>query len=179
MHKLNALREKLKNTGLDGMIIPMSDPFQNDFIPEYYHRIKYLSDFTGSLGTIIVLKDSAAIFIDGRYTLQAQKEVCPKLFEINSYGIDSMIDWLLKKNKNKIVLGYDPWDYTVTQIESLKKKEDSIIFSPLKKKPHRRTMESPAPYFKNKNISIPRKVCRTFLARKNKTCRKRNEEETA
>ncbi|MDC0349124.1 aminopeptidase P family protein [Alphaproteobacteria bacterium] len=157
MHKLKTLRELIKRMGIDGMIIPMSDPFQNDFIPEYYHRIKYLSGFTGSLGTIIVLKDSASIFIDGRYTLQAQKEVCSKSFEINDYGTDSMIEWILKKSKRKIKLGYDPWDYTVTQIESLERKEDSIIFSPLEKNPIDELWETQPPILKTKIFLYPEK----------------------
>ncbi|MFN7662243.1 MAG: M24 family metallopeptidase [Alphaproteobacteria bacterium] len=134
MNKLIKLREKLEEHNLDGIIIPMSDPFQNDFIPEYYHRIKFLSGFTGSLGTIIVLKNKAALFVDGRYTLQAQKQINHSLFEIKNYGLPSMVDWLLE-NKDKDIdlnLGYDAWDYTGAQISQLQKATNLIILTPLK-----------------------------------------------
>ena len=158
MNKLNFLRKKLDKDKLDGMVIPMSDPFQNEFIPEYYQRVKYLSGFTGSLGTIIVLKDKACLFVDGRYTLQAQKEIDSTLFEINSYGVDSMLKWVLTKTKGKkITLGYDAWDYTVTQLQKLKSKEESIIFKPIKKNPIDELWEDQPKISKTKIFLYPEK----------------------
>jgi Xaa-Pro aminopeptidase len=137
MHKLKSLRKKLEEANVDGMIIPMSDPFQNDFVPEYYHRIKFLSGFTGSLGTIIVLKDAAALFVDGRYTLQAQKQVDSSLFDIRNYGLPSIIEWLSEKKNSapSLTLGYDAWDYTVMQIAQLETAAECIRFFPLSKNP--------------------------------------------
>ena len=159
MNKLVNLRKKIKEHNLDGMIIPLADPFQNDFIPEYYHRIKFLSGFTGSLGTIIVLKDTAALFVDGRYTLQAQEEVDTTLFEVQSYGIASMINWIQqKKNQSpSLCLGYDPWDYTVTQIAQLEKTTDIITLEPLHKNLVDEIWEDQPPITKTKIFLYPEK----------------------
>ncbi|HCI48515.1 MAG: hypothetical protein A2977_00375 [Alphaproteobacteria bacterium RIFCSPLOWO2_01_FULL_45_8] len=135
MNKLKNLRRKLHEAKVDGMLIAMADPFQNDNIPEYFQRIKFLSGFTGSLGTILVLKDSAALFVDGRYTLQAQNEVDPTAFEIRGHGLSAIVEWIHEKqlsSSHSLVIGYDPWDYTVAQINQLQAATESVTFSPLK-----------------------------------------------
>jgi Xaa-Pro aminopeptidase len=159
MHKIINLRKKIKENKVDGMIIPMSDPFQNDFIPEYYHRIKFLSGFTGSLGTIIVLENAAALFVDGRYTLQAQKQVDQNLFEIRPYGIHSIVEWLLEKKKSSssLVIGYDPWDYTVMQINQLQASAEFINFSPLSTNPIDEIWEDQPKITKTKIFLYPEK----------------------
>lgn len=134
MNNLVNLRKKIKENNLDGMIIPLSDPFQNDFIPEYYQRIKFLSGFTGSLGTLVVLPHSAALFVDGRYSLQATEEVDTRIFEIKNHGFASIIEWIQQKKQTSVLcLGYDAWDYTASQISELEKANDSIKFQPLNK----------------------------------------------
>ena len=136
MNKIKKIQKKLSELNIDGIIIPMSDPFQNDFIPEYYHRVKFLSGFTGSLGTIIILKNSAALFVDGRYTLQAQKQIDTKQFSIENYDSFSMMSWVLKNtNQEHTILGYDAWDYTVTELNVFQQAAPEVDFLPLNVNP--------------------------------------------
>ncbi len=71
--RLAALRAELKRRGLDGFVIPHSDAQQNEYLPPHAERLAWLTAFTGSAGAAVVLMDRAAIFVDGRYTLQVQQ----------------------------------------------------------------------------------------------------------
>ena len=72
-----ALRAKLKEIGLDGFIVPRADEHQGEYVPKSAERLAWLTGFTGSAGTAVVLADKAAIFVDGRYTLQVREQVDP------------------------------------------------------------------------------------------------------
>ena len=76
-----ALREKLKELSLDGFIVPHADEHQSEYLPKSAERLAWLTGFTGSAGTAIVLADKAAIFVDGRYTLQVRDQVDRAVFE--------------------------------------------------------------------------------------------------
>ena len=76
------LREELETRGLDGFVVPRSDEHQGEYVPTCAQRLAWLTGFTGSAGMAIVLRDRAALFVDGRYTLQAAAQVDPALFEI-------------------------------------------------------------------------------------------------
>ena len=69
------LRAKLKEMGLDGFIVPRADEHQGEYVPDSAARLAWLTGFTGSAGTAVVLADKAAIFVDGRYTLQVRDQV--------------------------------------------------------------------------------------------------------
>ncbi len=79
--KLEALRGWLKQQSLDAIIIPHEDEFLGEYIPEHNERLHWLTGFTGSAGTAVVTQDKAAIFVDGRYTVQVTKQVPNELFE--------------------------------------------------------------------------------------------------
>src|SRR4028118_2310072 len=72
-----ALRVRLKDLGLDGFIVPRSDEHQGEYVPKSAERLAWLTGFSGSAGTAAVLADKAAIFVDGRYTLQGGDEGDP------------------------------------------------------------------------------------------------------
>ncbi len=78
--RLAALRAELKRDNLDGFIVPRADEHQNEYVPKCAERLAWLTGFSGSAGFAIVLGEEAALFIDGRYTLQAQDEVDTELF---------------------------------------------------------------------------------------------------
>src|SRR5258706_5686215 len=80
--RLVALRAELARRGLDGFIVPHADRYQNEYLPPSDERLAWISGFTGSAGSAIVLADRAALFVDGRYTLQAREQVDTGLFEI-------------------------------------------------------------------------------------------------
>ena len=75
------LRAELAKRGLDGFVVPHSDEYQSEYLPECHERLAWLTAFTGSAGAAVVLKDKAAVFVDGRYTLQVRQQTDTKLFE--------------------------------------------------------------------------------------------------
>jgi Xaa-Pro aminopeptidase len=116
--RVAVLREELARRGLDGFVVPMSDEYQNEFVPRHAQRLAWLSGFMGSAGTVIVLKDKAAIFVDGRYTLQVRDQVDLAVFETRSY-LD-VSSWLGENLSAGQKLGYDPWLHTEAGVTSLK-----------------------------------------------------------
>lgn len=79
-HRLSALRQALKALDLDGFLVPRTDAYQNEYLPASEERLAWLTGFTGSAGLAVVLSDQAALFVDGRYTVQARQEVDGDLF---------------------------------------------------------------------------------------------------
>src|SRR6202166_3749505 len=77
--RLAALRAELKKRKLDGFLVPRADEHQGEYVPKRAERLAWLTAFTGSAGAAIVLADKAALFIDGRYTLQARQQTDTKL----------------------------------------------------------------------------------------------------
>jgi Xaa-Pro aminopeptidase len=109
--RVKALREELARRGLAGFIVPRADRHQNEYVPASEERLRWLTGFSGSAGLAIVLADRAALFVDGRYTLQAPEQVDVKLFEIRHVVDDPPGAWIeahLEGGK----LGYDPWLHT-------------------------------------------------------------------
>src|SRR5271154_3678530 len=80
--RVAALRAELGRRGLDGLIVPRADRFQNEYVPPCAERLAWLTGFTGSAGLAIVLADRAAIFVDGRYQVQVRDEVDAQAFKV-------------------------------------------------------------------------------------------------
>ncbi len=118
--RLAALRDELKNRGLDGFLVPMADEYQNEYVPTRARRIAWLSGFTGSAGLIVVLADKAAIFVDGRYTLQVGDQVDVQLFEPRHISEAPATDWIAENLPAGAKLGYDPWLFTAAGVERFK-----------------------------------------------------------
>ena len=83
LERLARLRKELDEQGFDGFIVPRSDEHQGEYVPPRGQRLAWLTGFTGSAGLAIVLRDRAALFVDGRYTLQAAAQVDTGLYEIH------------------------------------------------------------------------------------------------
>ena len=81
-NKLSKIRSLLKKNDIQYYILPHSDEYQNEFLPEYSKRLEWISNFSGSAGDIIIGKKEAFLFVDGRYTIQASQEVNRKHFKI-------------------------------------------------------------------------------------------------
>ena len=105
---LGTVREHMATMGLDAFIVPRADEYLGEYLPEHNERMHWISGFTGSAGTIIVLKDRAAIFVDGRYTVQVRQQVSEDLFEILHLIDDPNIEWLSKQLAEGAKVGYDP-----------------------------------------------------------------------
>jgi Xaa-Pro aminopeptidase len=116
-----ALRKELKRQGLSGFIVPRADRHQNEYVPPSEERLAWLTGFTGSAGLAIVLKDRAALFVDGRYTLQAKEQVDLSLVEPVPLAATSPEKWIEKNVRSGEKLGYDPWLHTPGQIERFEK----------------------------------------------------------
>ena len=86
MEKINKLRNKLKSYNLDGYLIPKNDEFFNEFIPENKDRLKHISNFSGSYGLALILKKKNYLFVDGRYTVQANIQ-SGKIFSLSQPGL--------------------------------------------------------------------------------------------
>jgi Xaa-Pro aminopeptidase len=117
--RLAALRAELKRRGLDGFIIPRADEHQGEYVPPRAERLSWLTGFTGSAGTAVVLQDKAAVFIDGRYTVQAAEQVDAKAFLHLSLIDQPPPDWIAAELPKGGKFGYDPLLHTMANVEAL------------------------------------------------------------
>jgi Xaa-Pro aminopeptidase len=119
--RLVALRAELARRGLDGFLVPHADRFQNEYLPPSEERLAWLTGFTGSAGAAIILAESAVLFVDGRYTLQARDQTDPKLFTIEHLVDKPPSAWIESNLKAGQKLGFDPWLHTAEGAERLAK----------------------------------------------------------
>ena len=119
--RVAALRAELARRGLDGLIVPRADRHQNEYVAPSEERLAWLTGFTGSAGVAIVLADRAAVFVDGRYSLQVRDQVDGQLFAVE-HLVDNPPDaWIGANLRPGLKLGYDPWLHTVDSAEKLAK----------------------------------------------------------
>ena len=111
---INLLKKLMNNKNIDGYIVPKNDEFFSEY--SFPNRLKLISNFSGSAGLGIILKDKNFLFVDGRYTLQASIE-CGKNFKIFEIPKIRPFD-VLKKRKDKLVLGFDPKLFTEFSLKS-------------------------------------------------------------
>jgi Xaa-Pro aminopeptidase len=123
--RLAALRAELSRRKLDGFVVPRADQHQNEYVPPGAERLAWLTGFTGSAGAAVVLADKAAIFVDGRYTIQAREQVDPKLFATSDLVTAPPTRWLADNATQGARIGYDPWLHTPAQAEALRKAVES------------------------------------------------------
>ncbi len=107
--RLDALRKELKARGLDGFVIPISDEHMSEYVGGYAQRLAWLTGFGGSAATAVVLADKAAIFVDGRYTLQVRDQVDGRLYDYCSVPETSAAKWLGENAPEGGRIGYDAW----------------------------------------------------------------------
>jgi Xaa-Pro aminopeptidase len=121
LHPLLALRAELHCQKLTGFVVPHTDEYQNEYLPPCAERLAWLTGFTGSAGTAIVLRDKAAIFVDGRYTLQVADQVDEKNFSLHNSGEISPDQWLTHHAIPTDRIGYDPWLHTPQELARFQK----------------------------------------------------------
>ena len=115
--RIEFLRALIKNYKLDGVIITKADRYQGEYIPEEDERLTWISGFTGSAGTALVFAESAVLFVDGRYSLQAKIEVNNRIFRVEDSTKTSIVNWLKVNFKYEPKIAFDPWLTTVSQIK--------------------------------------------------------------
>ena len=129
--RLAALREELKRRGLDGFVVPISDEHMSEYIGGYAQRLAWLTGFGGSAGTAVVLANTAAIFTDGRYTVQVREQVDGELFDYQSVPATSPARWLGEHAPEGGTIGYDAWLHSKGWAEqvakALQKKHASLV----------------------------------------------------
>jgi Xaa-Pro aminopeptidase len=117
--RLAAFREELARRKLTGFVIPRADQQQNEYVAPSEERLAWLTGFTGSAGLAIVLVHEAAVFVDGRYTLQAAKQVDNRAWKVESLIDPSPESWLTQHLTAGDRLGFDPWLHTTAAAERL------------------------------------------------------------
>jgi Xaa-Pro aminopeptidase len=119
--RVQALRTELARLGLTGLVVPRADRHQNEYVPPSEERLAWLTGFTGSAGTVIVLEREAALFVDGRYTLQAKAQVDTSVFTIVPLVETPPDRWIEQNLPSGAKLGYDPWLHTTDGAERLQR----------------------------------------------------------
>ena len=119
--KVEKLRQILTKKNLDGFIIPQNDRFQEEFLSYEDLRLEWISGFSGSAGLAIIMKNKAAIFVDGRYETQSNLEVDKKIFKTVSISDLTISDWINNNYKDdKVKIGFDPWLFSINHFLEIK-----------------------------------------------------------
>lgn len=117
--RVTQLRAQMSELGLDGFLVPRADAHQGEYVAPCDERLAWMTGFTGSAGFAAILDDCAALFVDGRYTVQAQQQCDRDLFSIVDWPATSLSDWLVAQSGTRI--GFDPWLHTVAEVAQLRK----------------------------------------------------------
>lgn len=135
--RLAALREQLKADRLDGFVVPLTDEHMSEYVGSYAQRLAWLTGFQGSAGSAAVLPEEAAIFVDGRYTLQVRDQVDGNHWSYESVPETSVADWLKVHAPDGGRIGYDPWlhtkDWVMKAREALAEKGAELV--PVRRNP--------------------------------------------
>ncbi|MCP4329409.1 MAG: aminopeptidase P family protein [Alphaproteobacteria bacterium] len=119
--RIAALRGEFDRLSVDGFVVPHADAHQGEWMPPRDERLAWLTGFTGSAGLAVVLRAKAAIFVDGRYTLQAEAQVDGSLYEFRHLVREPATDWLRQNLDSGARLGFDPWLHGIEGAEQLEK----------------------------------------------------------
>ena len=118
VERLGALRAELARMGVQGFLIPRADEHLGEYVPRSAERLAWLTGFTGSAGLAIVLPQQAAVFSDGRYTLQIRNQIDVALWEPRHITEEPAAEWLAA-HADGLVIGYDPWLHSEPALERL------------------------------------------------------------
>jgi Xaa-Pro aminopeptidase len=113
------LRNLLATQKLDAFLVPRADEHQGEYVPPAAERLHWLTGFSGSSGLAVVGRKKAALFVDGRYTIQAAQECDGTLFDFPGIARSNLADWLIAHLPKGAVIGFDPWLHTAAEIRRL------------------------------------------------------------
>ncbi|RYH02695.1 aminopeptidase P family protein [Salipiger sp. IMCC34102] len=119
--RLAALRARLAEQHLDGVLVPRTDRWQGEYVAPCDERLAWLTGFTGSAGFAVILHDVAGIFVDGRYRLQVRDQTARDFTPVN-WPETKLSDWLIEQLPEGGAIAYDPWLHTAAEIEDLTEK---------------------------------------------------------
>ena len=126
--RISTLREEMKSKGLSGYFIPSTDPHDSEYVAERWNFRLYISGFTGSAGTVVVLSDKAGLWTDGRYFLQAEEELKGTgidLFKMGEAGVPSINDWVHENLEEGSKFGLDGYVASFNLVKGMETKFDS------------------------------------------------------
>ena len=115
--RVAALRAELAKRELAGLIVPSADEYQGEYVSLRAQRRAWLTGFDGSAGTAVVLADKACLLTDGRYILQARRQLDPDLFKVVNIADTRLDDWLRAQAPKDGAIGFDPWLHTEGQVK--------------------------------------------------------------
>ncbi|MEJ7926015.1 aminopeptidase P family protein [Sphingobium sp. AN641] len=129
--RLKALRDQLVRDRLDGFVVPLTDEHMSEYVGAYAQRLAWLTGFRGSAGSAVVLPQEAAIFTDGRYTLQVREQVDGAHWRFEDVPHTSVTAWLGEHAPRGGRIGYDPWLHTrawvMQAMQALKEKVATLV----------------------------------------------------
>jgi Xaa-Pro aminopeptidase len=117
--RIKGLRALMAGQHLDAYLVPRADEYQGEYVPPSAERLKWITGFSGSAGLAIIAKKSAALFVDGRYTVQARAEVDSANLEVSQLPRHRVSEWLGEHLSRGGTVGYDPRLHTIGEIERL------------------------------------------------------------
>ena len=110
--RLHLLRAELATRQLNGFVVPLTDEHMSEYVGAYAQRLAWLTGFGGSAGSAVIMEHKAAIFVDGRYTLQVRDQVDGALYDYCGVPATQPADWLAGEVSAGARIGYDPWLHT-------------------------------------------------------------------
>lgn len=128
---LSKIRSIMDIEGIDAFVVPTDDPHMSEYTALYFKRINFISEFTGSAGTVVLTKDQSLLFTDGRYHTQAEKELPAgwTLMKEGLAGVPTLTDFITSTLQDKQVLGIDPSVHNIGSIKNLENKFKAIAAS--------------------------------------------------
>ncbi|MCL4189551.1 MAG: M24 family metallopeptidase [Rhodobacteraceae bacterium] len=117
--RLAALREVMAREGLDGFLVPRADAHQGEYVAPRDERLAWLTGFTGSAGLAVVLAQSAGLFVDGRYRVQARAQTAPDAVAVLDWPAVRPGAWIAAALPQGGTVGFDPWLHTPDEIARL------------------------------------------------------------
>jgi Xaa-Pro aminopeptidase len=117
--RIARLRTELARQGLDAFLVPRADEHMGEYVPPAAERLKWLTGFSGSAGMAIIGGSKAALFVDGRYTLQSRSQVDTTLLEIVQTPETEPADWIANQLPGGAVVGYDPWLHATAAVRRM------------------------------------------------------------
>ncbi len=124
--RVEQLRSSFETLGIDCLLVPRSDRFQGEYVPESEARLAWLTGFTGSAGAALIMAESAHVFVDGRYTTQVRQQIDLEVFTPQDLVTNPPAKWLLENAKTGLRIGIDPWLHTLADVRRLEKTAEKI-----------------------------------------------------
>ncbi|MDA0231070.1 MAG: M24 family metallopeptidase [Proteobacteria bacterium] len=113
--RLADLRAAFRRQGLDGFVVPLADEHQGEYVARRSRRLAWLTGFTGSAGLALLLVEKAALFTDGRYTLQIENQTDGALYERHHITESPPYNWIEANLSAGMKMGFDPWLHSADQ----------------------------------------------------------------